>query len=230
MSNREIKKTIRRFFRLYSSARIVLPASAGNLYELYVYTIVCEAIQNCGFSLTVESAVPGEFRFRCSPGVANTKFSYYKFSTPSGGHYQIWNGVEVYGNSMMRHEADIAIFKLPSHSDIPNGDREQLILSIECKCYSSSSQLKGEVRKSVGAVLDWSRSAHTSKQGNHPQGCIHCGVGFNPVFVTNIRRGQRGDIEQYLEAYDLRPRFGIMPKTGAVASFKTMLKNEMRGL
>lgn len=231
MNATDARRVIRRFFRRYSSARVTFPATSGNLYELYVYVILCDTIQMQGIGLQLHTPTPGEFRFRCSPGSAKSSFSYYSFTGPStGDEYQIWNGIEVYGNSMMRHEADIAIFRVPSQSSMPSGHRDELILSIECKCYSSPSNLKGEARKTVGAVLDWSKSSHVSQVGHHLQGCIHCGTGFTPMFVTNVRQGQRPDIEQFIDAYDLHPRFGFRPRAGAVSAFQNMIQNTVSSL
>lgn len=216
---------IRRFFRMYSSAHVTMPASAGNLYELYVYVNLCDAIQSAGVPLQLHSPSPTTFRFRCSPGLVRSSFSYYSFKGPTTAKdYQIWNGIEVYGNSMMRHEADIAIFEVPQNSKMPTGSFGELVLSIECKCYSSASNLKGESRKIVGAVLDWSKTSHPANVGNHSQGCIHCGTGFTPMFITNVRHGQRQDIEQFIEVYDLDPRFGFRPRASAVRAFRAAIQ------
>ncbi len=231
MNSTDARREIRRFFRRYSSARVTVPATSGNLYELYVYVNLCDAIRSQGVALQLHTPAPGTLRFRCSPGLATANYSYYSFTGPAtGAAYQIWNGIEVYGNSMMRHEADIAIFKVPGPSNMPSGNLAELVLSIECKCYSSASNLKGEARKIVGAVLDWSKSSHVSKVGHHPQGCIHCGTRFTPMFVTNVRQGQRRDIEQFIEAYDLHPRFGFSPRAGAVVTFRNMIQGTIASL
>ncbi len=230
MTDAELRRTIRRFFRRYSAARVSFPRATGNLYELFVYTLVCDSVRQVGRALKLCTPVTGEFHFRSSPGVINNAFSYYSFSGPSGHDYQIRNGIEVYGHSKMRHESDIAIFRVLARGRNPQGVHTELVLTIECKCYSTPSRLKSEARKNVGMVQDWSRRAHPSKTGRKAQGCIHCGLDFLPRFVTNVRQGQRLDIEQYLEAYDLGPEFGVIPHSKAVNRFKRVIMKHILSL
>lgn len=230
MPNSELQRRIRRFFRRYSGARVNFPRATGNLYELFVYTLVCESIQQANCTLQLHTPVPGEFHFRCSPGAITNTYSYYSFDGPSGRKYQLRNGIEVYGHSTMRHETDIALFRISSGSTDPQGLHTELVLSIECKCYSSASSLKSEARKNAGMVQDWSLKAHSSKVSGNPQGCIHCGLDFMPIFVTNVRQGQRLDIERYLEAYDLRPTFSILPSAASVTQFRNSLAQHVATL
>jgi hypothetical protein len=230
MDNADFRRTVRRFFRRYVAARVSFPKATGNLYELFVYTLVCESIQQAGCALRLRTPVPGEFHFRSSPGGISSAYSYYAFNGPSGSLYELRNGIEVYGHSMMRHESDISIFRVNPGSAAPQAVHTELVLSIECKCYSSATSLKGEARKNAGMVQDWSATAHASKSAGRPQGCIHCGLHFLPKFVTNVRHGTRKDIEQYLDAYDLGPEFGVVPRAAAVRQFKTVLTQSITNL
>lgn len=230
MNNSDFRRVVRRYFKRYTAARVCFPKATGNLYELFIYTLVCESIRQAGCVLHLSTPVPREFHFRSSPGGINNAFSYYTFVGPSGQPYELRNGIEVYGHSMMRHESDISVFRANPSGGWPQGLHTELVLSIECKCYSSAASLKGEARKNVGMVQDWSQVAHSSKSMRRPQGCIHCGLHFLTRFVTNVRQGTRQDIEQYLEAYDLGPEFGVIPRSGAIARFKTVLTQHIAKL
>jgi hypothetical protein len=53
---------------------------------------------------------------------------------------------------------------------------------------------------------------------------------FVPSFITNVRTAHRRDIRQYLEAYDLRPRFAIVPKSRETADLLVFLTGEFKKL
>lgn len=223
MNNGELERLVRHFFRRQASVRAVIPGTAGNLYEIYVYSVVCQAAVQAGLSLRLHGGVAGTFSFRCSPGVVSNNFSYFSFHGGSGDVYEIRNGIELRGHSKMRHESDICVLRRPARSSQPAGTYEDIVLAIECKCYTSPARLKAEVRKNLGMVQDWSQSSHASQGSGKQQGCIHCGLGFRSLFVTNVRRDQRQDIQQYLETYDLNPRFGMNPRSGEVDRFRDEL-------
>lgn len=225
MNRNDLERTVRQFFIRHSAARLCVPRNTGNLYELYVYTVVCKAAVQAGFAVVSVMNNPHEFHFRCSPGPVNSAFSYFLLTNSKGGTYQLRNGIEVRGHSMMRHEADIALFRVPSPDSTPLALFNELVLTVECKCYSAAAHLKGEVRKGVGMVQDWSSTAHIANMSSnrHPQGCIHCGLDFLPSFATNIRRGCRPDIEQYLAVYDLGPSFGLAPNSRGEMAFRNRI-------
>ncbi len=50
------------------------------------------------------------------------------------------------------------------------------------------------------------------------------------MFVTNVRSGQRADIEQYLETYDLNPYFGVSPASPALPGFISDMEQLFRPL
>lgn len=228
MTDTEFRRATRRFLRRYAAAIISLPSSAGNLYELYIYTIVCGAARRAGKTLTLHNVNSGNFRFRCSPGPPSGGFSYFSFRGMMG-EYEIRNGIELRGHSLMSHESDILVVRVPPGGSMAANNVE-LILTIECKCYSAASDLKAEVRKNLGMAQDWSHSAHASQAGGHPQGCLHCGLGFRSMFATNVRSGQRADIEQYLQVYDLNPYFGVSPGSSGVSRLKSDLEAVLQPL
>lgn len=230
MNPTQLRRDVRRFFRSYAGARVRLPSTSGNQYELFVYVLVCNAVQQAGFSLQLQGPSGRYFLFRNSPGAPGNSFNYFSFVGQSGDDYQIRNGIEIQGHSGMAHEADILILRTNSPNSRPSATHDELVLAVECKCYSAASRLKSEVRKNVGTVQDWSAQSHGSNVSGRPQGCIHCGLGFTPAFATNVLAGQRGDIETYLDAYDLGPHFGIRPGTPETAAFQNMISNAVQSL
>jgi len=218
-----------RFFRRFASSQVTIPRSHGNVYELFIYTLVCQAVSRAGHRVSFHTTTPGQFRFRTSPGGVNNAWGYCSFRGVQGT-YEVRNGVEVAGHSNMRHESDIAIFRVPANQSNTRGLQAELVLTIECKHYSSASGLKAEARKNLGMVQDWSQSHHPSRQGPRRQGCIHCGLHFQPLFVTNVSARVRPDIEGYLEAYDLGPHFGVIPQGPAEARFVADLSTIIQGL
>lgn len=127
----------------------------------------------------------------------------------------------------MRHESDISVLHARGPTATPSARLDEVRLTVECKNYASASDLKAEVRKNLGMVQDWARSFHPSRSGGHPRGCIHCGLGFGAYFATNVRPGQRLDIELYLEAYELGPHFGVVPGTARTAHFINVVRGQV---
>lgn len=192
---------------------------AGNVYELYVYTLVHDALSK-NYALTPVSLSGNQFRFKCSPGPINNSYSYFELST-SHGTYHLRNGIEVQGNQMY-HEVDICVFK--ANSRMINGYRPaitELSLGLECKFYQSSSALKGEVRKYLGAMLDLA-SVFIRFANSHLVGCICLKAIFYKGFVTN--QSGRPDLLQYLNAYNLFPKFDINPNTTAENDLKNQIQ------
>jgi len=216
------KLIAQRFFRRFASAQVSIPKSSGNVYELFVYTLVCRAIDKAGHTVQFLSPATGKFPFRSSPGRVSNNWGYCAFPGKHG-RYELRNGVEILGHSQMRHESDMAIFRVSPNYPNALGTQAELILTIECKHYATAAKLKAEARKNLGMVQDWSRTVHPSKRSSSPQGCIHCGLHFQPLFVTNVSSQLRPDIEGYLEAYDLEPCFGIAPYSQEASAFVVKL-------
>ena len=153
---------------------------------------------------------------RASPGGLSGAYGYAVLTSKTSSSYQLHNGIEIDGQSGMLHEADLLL--IGAQGTAPLGPPRSalggrtLLWTAECKLYSASKRLKGESRKAVGAVLDWSQSGHVSVRNQRLQGCLHCGMGFDACFVTNVRQNLRPDIEYFLGAYEIAPCFGVLPR------------------
>lgn len=227
------KQHIERFFKSFSSARPALPQSAGNLFECFVFLVFCKAAINARFQVTLCTPL-GQgtstiriFPFRASPGPLNSQFGYARLQSPKGTIYELHNDLEVRGHSGMEHEADILLLDLDSQPKPTSATNAHLRLTIECKLYSNANRLKGEVRKFVGAVLDWSIQSHASHLRKTQQGCLHCGTGFVPFFVTNIAKGIRPDIEGYIATHDMLPVFSVDATAQGTGNLVTAIANEL---
>lgn len=84
MTEAELRRVTRRFFRRYLSASVSVPKNHGNLYELFCYTLVLDAIRGVARRLRIHTSSPGEFRFRCSPGYPITNGAMPRFRAPQG--------------------------------------------------------------------------------------------------------------------------------------------------
>lgn len=220
------KNHLRRFFRKFSAARLRLPAAKGNLYEFFVFLNVCAQARKAGFTVSL-SASGGIYIVRASPGALGGGFGYASLTSPRAKIYELHNGVEIDGQSTMHHEADLLLIGAPGTGSVgpPRvalGSRN-LLWTAECKLYGSSSRLKGEARKAVGAVMDWSQACHQSGRNGRMQGCLHCGPGFEAFFVTNVRQALRPDIEDFLGAYEIAPCFGVLPHQTGLTNLQSQL-------
>lgn len=205
----QLTSSFRNFFARYSSGMAPSrPKARGNLYELYVYTKVCEAVSQHHSLQAINLSGTGSFTFRCSPGYLSTRFSHFRLV--SGAHrFEIHNGLRVQGY-LTDHEVDVSVLttplpqlRMPHHSS--------LRIALECKFYKSSSSLKGEGRKNLGAVIDCTHASHPIPPMHAQIGCIHCGIGFTPAFVTNITTAGSAGILSYLRGYGLNPMFEVFP-------------------
>jgi hypothetical protein len=220
------KPKLRQFFATFSAARVKLPAAEGNLYETFVFLHLCQSARAAGFRVAMVSQ-GGTYRVRASPGWFGGGFGFAVLQRKSGPVYELHNGIQFGGNSLMEHEADIVLVEAgqPPGTGVPS----ELIAWVECKYYDSPSRLKGEVRKAIGAVLDLSCSTHASARG-FPQGCIHCGCRFHPFFVTNVDAGRRRDIERFLATYDVNPMFEVKVSGAGLAPLRSTFQSLFAGL
>ena len=221
--NQLSKSNLRAFFACFSKAAPHLPKATGNLYEVFVFLEVCETAERLGFSISMVAPGP-TFVFRASPGNLGAGFGYAQLTNRAGQCLELHNGIEVLGHSGMQHEIDVLVLKNSHSAMSPNSLRSSLVLTVECKHYDSVNRLKGEVRKVVGAVTDWSDSAHPSKLTGHSQGCLHCGRGFDALFATSVLHHLRPDIEAFLATYDVAPCFGALPGRGGMSHLSQTLR------
>jgi hypothetical protein len=218
------KVKLRQFFANFAAVKPRLPKAHGNLYEFYVFLEVCASARRAGFNVRL-IASGSDYRVRASPGSYGGHFGYALLDSPPK-QFELHNGIELRGNSLMEHEADILLI------DAAPAKGKQLTprLVIECKLYESAARLKGEVRKAVGAVLDWSRSSHPTRISGRSSGCIHCGLGFEACFVTNVRAGLRRDIENFLTSYEVYPAFDVLAGAPGLTPFSRHIENILRAL
>lgn len=225
------KSDLRKFFRRYSRASLVLPVASGNLYEFFAFLTACDEALAQGVGVTM-AAPGGTYKVRASPGALGGNFGYVELRSASGAVYELHNGIEIDGQSGMYHEADLLLLAAPGTAPGLTSRaalrQRQLMWTAECKRYGSSSRLKGESRKAVGAVLDWSQSAHASTRNGRAQGCIHCRLGFHACFVTNVSANLRPDIEYFLGAYEIEPCFGT--RGNASGTFRSHVASVMTQL
>ena len=204
-----LENAIKNFFSQLSAVNSYLPIkSNGNRYELYIYSLVHKAL-SANFKLIPQQLEAGtnKFVFKCSPTFINNS-SYFSFGVKDGKNYELRNGVEVLGHAM-HHEVDISVFNRDNYHFGDYPDRLELKLGLECKYYSSANALKGEIRKYLGAMSDLSTYSEMTK-GPYKAGCIHFEHGFFRGFVTNINSSIRTDLQDFVQSYNLYPKFGVV--------------------
>jgi hypothetical protein len=194
------KAKLRQFFAAFATARVKLPRASGNLYELYIFLTICDAARGARYGVHLQGIVGGTYQVRASPGVIDSRFGYAALTSPRGTQYALRNGIEVVGHSSMCHEADVLLLRATVTSGRPSW--KDVALTLECKDYASVTNLKGEARKAVGAVIDM-----------HPLGLLRT---FQPIFypagfTTNVSLNHRPDILKYLRCYGVRPYFNVAP-------------------
>lgn len=212
------------FFRTYTAINSVRRiASDGHTYELYVYCQVVEALS--GRFPLIPSAVGsgGLFNFRCNPGPIDDSFSYFAGNAASGASYQIRNGIEVRGHNLA-HEIDIGVFRNDgSLRQRRRPDRGTIRLALECKFYNDANGLKGEARKYLGLMSDLSDRTMSTSHGQG--GCVHLGFTFYKSFVTNVLASFRRDIQDFIDAYGLWAKFGVLPASREEAALITQIQS-----
>lgn len=214
---KDLERSVNRIFSSFSSSSVAIPSSKGTLYELYLFLISYQTIQ--GLNNTTRIVSPGGFfKFRSSPGVIkNSQFTYITF-TKNGITYELRNGIEVNGYNMY-HEIDIAIFSnRQTNNSRPN--KSNLLFSVECKNHAKISSLKGEVRKYLGCITDLASGNH-----NGNAGCLHCGIGIEPVFATPLNVLTNHDYYNYLINYGLNPKFSLKPNSNGETRYIQDLTN-----
>lgn len=206
------------FSKISSISSYASISNDGNKYELYIYTIAHKAL-SANFTLNPKGLNGSVFKFRCSPGKVDNKYSYFSF-----GDYELRNGIEVIGH-ILEHEIDVCVIENPKALDLFRPDKDDLLLALECKSYSSASSLKGECRKNLGAISDLSEKGQTLN-GHVDVGCMHLGFSFHKVFVTNVPKTQGIKLQNFLRNYDLNPKFGVIPHSLA----QNALNKEIRAV
>jgi hypothetical protein len=218
-----VDQAIDKFFAHLKGTSGYLPVKApGNRYELFIYSLVHNALSKYHTLKPEGLSATGQFRFKASPTFINNSFSYFSFNGMSRTNYELRNGIEVKGHAL-EHEIDVCIFnKVHPHGEYPL--YSTLIFGLECKFYKDASSLKGEARKFLGAMSDLSADSDLIK-GPQPAGCAHFGFSFFRAFVTNVSSTRRTRLQDFLSSYHLYPKFGIEPGTGHTHSFSAAIEN-----
>ena len=220
-----VQQAARNYFsKLTSVNRYSNISSDGNKYELYVYCLTHQALSS-NFRLSPQSLDGGNrFIFKCSPGPINISYSYFEFVDSKGNTCELRNGIEVQGYAL-DHEIDVCVFiKDPGLGYNSRPNHTCLRLSLECKMYNKASGLKGEARKFLGAMSDFSSKAKMPHKGTKNVGSVHLGFSFFRSFVTNVSSNLRQDIQDFLAAYVLYPQFGVVPITVEELDFITRIE------
>lgn len=184
-----------------------LPTSKGNLYELYVYLLICTKIKDAYTNATTTTndqpkfEPTGSFKFRGKPGYIDTSFSCFQFEYQKQTH-QLWNGIEVKGEKM-KHEMDIILFSsAKSNNCEPKHSDTDIKFTIECKNHEKVHTIKGHSRQLVGVLADISHKFTKSPLYN-----------FKPCFVVPHKKGTTvtDEYNSYLERYDVNTFWEIRP-------------------
>jgi hypothetical protein len=140
-------------------------AAANDLYEAYLFSVVCQAAK--GEGATVEfrsrgSANPSSFIFRTSPGYissTNADYGYARISFQDKPVLEAHVGVRVTGASQVLHECDICVL-FRDEADLCRNSpgnvaprAAKAIISVEAKFYDSSLGL-GLGRGFLGFTMD----------------------------------------------------------------------------
>jgi hypothetical protein len=180
---------------------------AGSRYELYTYLFLAEKLQGKArlsySSFAPQNAPSGIFRFKCVAAHSHHRYSYYAFGKGSASiRYELRNGVRFKGHNMT-HEVDISISTVLGPE--PEAARKQLLWAVECKYFDSLTGLKGQMRSSVGAVLDLASCYHLRT------GCLLCPTQQQSFFASQHGVGKRQDFLRYLRNYQVTPLFDFHP-------------------
>lgn len=84
-------------------------AKAEDAYEAFVWWRMVRAAENLGWTLTLHGPGPGEFLFRCGPGVihSSTPYTYAQLDRPGWPSLEVHLGIMVTGRSGVAHEFDV---------------------------------------------------------------------------------------------------------------------------
>lgn len=214
----DIENSIIGIFNNYIQNPLTLPSNKGNLYELYIFLLIYDTINRISLNGANIINPNNTFVYRCSPGlVSNGRFSYITF-TKNNQIYELRNGIEIIGINMY-HEIDVLIFRnQQTNNNRPAKNKNEIVWAIECKNHSKISSLKGEVRKFLGAVTDLTQTNHSMA------GCIHCGIGFTPIFTTPLNSLTNLSYLVFLNNYSLNPIFNLKPNSIEEQDFITKIE------
>ena len=127
-------------------------SAASDLFEAYVFTLVVQAAQAEGASvsyLDVNGAVAQAFVFRTSPGYIWSKTNPYTHAVlgfPGRESLEAHIGVRIAGKSGVLHELDVCVIR-KSEADTARQNEvhprsAKVVIGVECKFYTTSLPLQ----------------------------------------------------------------------------------------
>ncbi len=146
-------------------ASLTSTSAANDLYEAYLFSLVCQAARDEGATVKFRSIMsinPIIFIFRTSPGYISSRYADYGYAIidfTNKPTLEAHVGVRVSGASQVLHECDICVL-LGDESDLCRNTggsiaprAAKVIISIEAKFYDSSLGL-GLGRSFLGFTMD----------------------------------------------------------------------------
>jgi hypothetical protein len=140
-------------------------SAAGDLYEAYLFALVCQAAKGEGGTVNFRSrglSNPSIFIFRTSPGCissTNSDYGYARISFQNKPALEEHVGVRIAGASQVLHECDVCVL-FQDEADLCRNSAGNLapraakvIISVEAKFYDNSLGL-GLGRGFLGFTLD----------------------------------------------------------------------------
>ena len=126
--------------------------ASSDLFEAYVFTLAIEAAKREGGQVTYRDpsdSATTEFVFRTSPGHLWSSAKPYTFALiqfPNAEALEAHLGVRVSGKSGVLHECDVCVLRRSeaetSRQEHVHPRSSQIIVSVECKFYTSHIDLK----------------------------------------------------------------------------------------
>jgi len=153
------------------SPHVKSPSQGGDLYELYIWSLIIEAARREGANVIFQdvhgSPVAKNFIFRSSPSrIFSTTHPYTHAVISFAGcpRLEAHIGIYVAGKSKVLHECDVAVIFSDAAAtcrfEQVHPRSSQLVLSAECKFYVQSTMGVGLARSFLGL---FSEIKHTSR-------------------------------------------------------------------
>jgi len=141
------------------------PSHGGDLYELYIFSLVIEAARSEGAAVHFQdvhgTTVTRNFVFRSSPGRIFSRVHPYTHALiqfKGCPDLEVHLGIYVVGKSKVAHECDVAVLFADAAATCRQEDvhpkSTQLVLSAECKFYVQSTMGVSLARSYLGLVSD----------------------------------------------------------------------------
>ena len=148
------------------SPLLTSPSHGGDLYELYIWSLVVDAARAEGaivdFRNVHGALVTSDFVFRTSPGrIFSTlqPYTHARISFERCPVLEVHLGIFIAGKSKVIHECDVAVIYADAaetcRMEHVHPKSTQLLLSAECKFYVQSTMGVGLARSYLGLVSEF---------------------------------------------------------------------------